>query len=480
MKIPLVGEPEVSVPGQTFARVNPDTFARVGEAGQRLGESVEGLGDVAMRIKSVYDDAAITKVTTQLDAGKRDAINSLTSSIDPATGKPDERNNDPTTYGQRWQEMKAKLIDAAQNDPMAKSLGREGQLRLKTAMGSLMVNGDQDVKDLTRQKMIQVAGAVNDVAMKGLVMSGKEDEAQALAAKQVRTGEKTPEWGAEQKILIPQQIDQNAAIHLMSTDVSAGGGPFVAEDKLKEQDASGNFTQFKRLLPEQRQELLRQASYDGRILRDQVANKYGTYIANAQPVDPAEVKADLTYRTISPTLARTLLKPSAPSDTPEAYNDVMSRISKLDPAAKDYNEQFEIGKAINNFTGINKDRAEQLFKDKMNPNSPLNSPGYKAAAQTIEGNFTAGIYGRLSYKVMEKDGSFSTKPDAKGREAANNRRAELLTAAQHFVSQYAQDNDGASPSPQQINDYLNSFQKVDRATSFWGKPVNPLSGKAAP
>jgi hypothetical protein len=210
------------------------------------------------------------------------------------------------------------------------------------------------------------------------------------------------------------------------------------------------------------------------MLQNDTRDKYGNYISNKIPIDPMEVKRDLTYRTLTASDARSLTKQDTTADTAEAFNDVMGRIGKLDPAAKDYPEQWAIGKAINNFTGINKDRAEQALKEKMNPNSPLNTPAFKDASQMIEGNFTGGIYGRLEYKVQNKDGTFSTVPDAKGRAKANETRAQIQTALAEFASK----NPDATPT--QINDYLNGLQKTARASSFWGPAVNPLSGKANP
>lgn len=473
MKIPLAGTPEGPASQATFAPLDVHAYDQVGEAGRHFGDALQGIGDLGVRIKGVWDDAAVTNIATKADAAKKDAINALTTSVDPATGQPDPRNNDPTTYKQRWEEAKANILKGMQEDPMDKGLGFEARGRLKNVLNNVVSNGDVEVRDATRTKMLAVAGAVNDVALKGQIMAGHEDAAQANAAKQVATGQKTPEWGAQQKILIPEQIDQNAVIHLMTVGVEQGGGPFVAQDKLKEQDRNGKFVNFTRLLPEQRQAALAQATKDGRILMDETASKYANAIANQQPIDPAEVKADLAYRTITPTLARSLLKPAHALDTSDNFNDVMGRISKLDPANKDWDEQFKIGQTINNFTGINKTRAEEAFKEKMNPDSPLNTPVYKAAAKTIEGNFTAGIYGRLSYKKPNGTGGFTTEVDAVGRAKANDMRAQMLTA----VQQYATKNPDATPA--EVNDYINTLSKTAHATSFWGKPVNPLSGKAS-
>lgn len=395
MRIPLVGVPEPTTPERTFTPLDTDTYAKVGRAGAEFGNALQGIGDLGFRIKHAYDDAAVTKIATSAEAAKTDAINSLTSSLDPKTGLPDPQNNDPTTYAERWEQAKQHAMDAAQNDPMGKGMLPEAQVRLKVALSGVFARGDAEVRGVTREKMLQVAGAVNDVAMKGMVMAGQEDQAQALAAKQVATGEKNPEWGAQQKIAIPQQVDQNAAIHLMTTDVKLGGGPFVAQDKLEAKDSNGKFVNFTRLLPEQRQELLRQSSYDGRILQQQTADKYNQYIASGQPIDLQEAKNDLLTRTLTRTTYNALTKPHKPvGDDPQGYVQLMGKINQLDPTNRDYASEYEVGRDINNLTGFNQENAKQLFKEKMNPRSQLNTPTAKYGFDVIESGLSKNVFGK--------------------------------------------------------------------------------------
>lgn len=414
MRIPIVGVPEPDGPQRSFTPVNPAVYDKVGQAGERFGGALEGIGSLGAEIKSAYDDASITKVSTAAQAGATDAISSLTSAVDPKTGKPNPANNDPSTYAKRWEDAKQRLLAAAQKDPMAKTLSPAAQLRLQTTLQDVFARGDVQVRETTRQKMLSVAGAINEVALNGMIQAGREDDAQALRAKLVSSGERTPEWGAQKQIEIPQRVDQAGAMKLMNAPVEAGGGPFVAEKVLQQQDPNGGYAYFKRLLPEQRQELLRQAAYDGRILRDQTSQKYAGYIANKTPIDPMEVKADVAYQLLNESLAKTLLKPPAPAeDTPQGYASLMNRIADFDPARRDYQEQFLIGQSIANFTGVNRSDAEQLFHEKLNPHSPTSTQAVRSVLDASKSLFEAGAYGQYNITVQPTRADLERDPDAK-------------------------------------------------------------------
>jgi hypothetical protein len=474
--------PETPTPGRTFSPVNPASYNKVGAAGQELGGAVGGLGDLATRIKGVYDDAAITKISSTAQIGVQESIKKMTTAIDPETGQPIPENNDPTTYAKRWQDMKASLQDQATNDPMGKSLSPMSRMRLKMALGHVFALGDSDVRDATRQKMLEVAGAVNDQALEGVLNSGRPDAertALSMADKEVATGMKTPEWGAQQHIDIPRRIDQNAVMHLMTTPVEMGGGPFVAQDKLQEQDGNGKFTNFTRLLPEQRQELIRQTSYDGRILRDQTANKYGTMIANKEPIDPVELKNDLAYRTITPALYRSLSKPPRPEgDTAEGFASVMSKIAGLDLGEKSsdpdsfYSTQYDIGRAINNFTGVNRTQAEKFLNAKLDPAGPMNTEAVKAVMDANNQMFSKGGYGQYEVTHQPTKDELAANPDAKPTTsfvpniqlAARQKQAQVATKVMAYVLSHP----GSENNPDELMKVYAAAAKSARGTAGVG------------
>lgn len=413
-KIPLVGEPEGVEPGQTFQPTSVTTFDKVGQAGARLGESVEGVaGDLPERIKQGIDLGALAKADTARNAhfqGFQDSLQDGTN----------EANNDPHTFQQRWNDSQAGFSEALSNDPAIKGLSFQARRQFQVDQARWQTSTNQAVGHMATEKALN--NAVGDIktAYEQQLMIGDEDAqdvAQGLVQKGMATGLLNPEEGKQMILQIPMKAEYNQAVKMMGMDPDTGGGPIVLEKALKEQNADGSFKNYPHVVGQAREAITFDAYRNARFLQAETAQDYAAQQASGQQIDPDKAAHDLKLGKISEAQYKALVKPGSEFNE-GVYSDMATAIQKYDPRT-DPNHT----KSANMLASINEakkylppsavsDLLEQ-FKKQSDPKAPYNTQAAKRVFAANQQMFEQGGFGRFEYT---KPGVFDKKTGETSKE----------------------------------------------------------------
>lgn len=457
--IPFISIPEGPGPQQVGVRANPGMYEPLAEAGDRMGGALQGIGQLGFHIKNVYDDAAVTKASTQMQAAQVDFQNSL---LDPANPK----NGDPSTYAARWDAIKQKTLDGISRDPAIQGLSQAAQLRLSTVQADVMRRSDQQVIQTTREKMVSQAVAVNTTGMNLSIQAGDTPKAMGYVDYMEQHGLMSPEQAGQHRTEIPRSVDLVNFTKVETMDpLTTPGGPQVALKALQERDPSGNYANYTHMTPQMRQEAEFHASRTLNIVKSQIANQLNQQAISGEPPDRLQIEDLVTRNLISRTDAKMYLKQPAEYDN-GTTSDLISRAIAYDPNADPKHEEYaKLSIAATDKSVPESVRAEatRMLNERFKAQSgPTNSETFKLGNKILEENFSHGVYGRLTYRVMDpKTGQFTVHTDKTGLAASQKTRADAQTALINFVQQNPQ------ASPKEVQDFVQqqSAPHVEAAVS---------------
>lgn len=283
MKLPLVGTPEMAGPQRTFTPLNPTTFDKVGQAGARLGQAVQGIGAEAGSLGEQIKGAIDQGTLQELDAKKHVA---LASAIDEFSDGKNPENGNPHSFMPRWESKQKEFTESLQNDPAIQALSPVARAQFKASMGAWTRLSTQSVGHFATDKALDITQAQYLDAFHAKMLGGQMDEAVAGLKDGLQRGAVKPEIGLPLIQHAPVEHEYNQANQLLSVPISKGGGPLVLEDKLRETDANGKYTYAPHLVGDMRTQLLLHAHREGAIMQSDNLNDWRMKV-DANPNDPA-------------------------------------------------------------------------------------------------------------------------------------------------------------------------------------------------
>lgn len=489
MKIPTVGAPDGPQMQQSFAPTPITTFDKVGQAGERLGNAVEGVAsDLPVRIKTALDQSTLAKADSQAAATFQGYLDSLQDGKNPA-------NNDPTTYAKRWDDARSAFNDQMAQDSGVKSLSYQAQIEYKTQMARWQTMSAMHVGHLATEKALANGLADTRTSYElGIQIGTPESIAKSkdVVNTAVSTGLMHPEEGQQLLQQLPIKVEKNQVAKLTDGDYMAGRGPIVAEKLLSAQDKDGNFINFPHLQGEDRQQALFNSFRAARGLEAQVAQKYSELKINGQQPDPAAVKKDVELGAISPAAAKGLLAPTK-MYSPDAFSGIMTDITHADLShdddhLKEAQIRQEICAASPFLDGGSVNRLHEAIKESLNPKSEVNTPVaqefFKQAekdhanglflpsvreTQKVQGTGLHGLFGIGTPSTTEQVThpiAFATESDREHwqeklpRETVETERtrySDYLSKMRQFFAEHTKD--GKGPTDTEVNDYARSLRR---------------------
>lgn len=483
MKLPLVGEPQMAGPQRTFSPLNPTTFDQVGQAGRRIGEAVEGVGQEAaglgLQIKTAIDAGTLAKTETAAEAHFQAFQDSLKDGKNPD-------NNSPATYGSRWKEQADQFANAMSQDDGVKALGPRAKIEYQTMMAKYTAMTTQAVGHIATEKALQ--NGVGDIRTnyEAKLVIGDTKGAEETVQRGMSTGLLNPEEGKQLIYQIPMKSEYNQAVSMMSRDPETGGGPIVLEKALKEQDEKGNFKFYPHVVGQQRESLTFDAYRNARALQAMTAADYATQAATGQQPDPNRVQRDLQLGKINPAQAKALLKPEKVF-TPANFAKAVSVISAYDPKTDpSHDQEAQIWASLNeaqpHLSPEANARLNSLFKEKLKDDGPLNTEVAKSGHAIINENFRLGVYGKFEtqVKVEDKDSVSGFRMETRTNQKVLDTAQQARAKAQTMLNDWLAKPEHSDATPEEVQTFLAGVNKTHRLGALWAPVINPATGKAHP
>lgn len=494
MKIPTVGAPDGPQMQQSFAPTAITTFDKVGQAGERLGNAIEGVAsDLPVRIKTALDQSTLAKADSQAAATFQGYLDSLQDGKNPA-------NNDPATYAKRWDDARSAFNDQMAQDSGVKSLSYQAQIEYKTQMARWQTMSAMHVGHLATEKALANGLADTRTSYElGIQIGTPESIAKSkdVVHTAVSTGLMHPQEGQELIHQLPIKVEKNQVTKLTDGDYMAGRGPIVAEKLLSAQDKDGNFINFPHLQGEDRQQALFNSFRAARGLEAQVAQKYSELKINGQQPDPAAVKKDVELGAISPAAAKGLLAPTK-MYSPDAFSGIMTDITHADLShdddhLKEAQIRQEICAASPFLDGGSVNRLHEAIKESLNPKSEVNTPVAQEFFKQAEKDHANGLFlpstvqktetkatpstglgGFLGIGSPAKTEQVTTQVPLKFQnaeerknwqenlpsetiETERTRYSDYLSKMRQFFAEHTKD--GKGPTDTEVNDYARSLRR---------------------
>jgi hypothetical protein len=314
---------------------------------------------------------------------------------------PNPKNSDTSTYLPRWQDKWASLQEQWSKDPRIQRLSPAAQKDFKVAMDRINIDATSRVGIAANAYNTNNATATFTTDMKMAIKAKDQPTAMAANDYMEKNALIWPEQAAANRIAIPQEIQENDARDEINGDYTKGSGPVITIQRLQAKTEDGkNYADWPDLTTEQREQLLNQARYGLRIVQGQVSEKYAGYIGAKAIVNPDEVRMDMALGVLPKSEGLSLLKPPKPADdNPTGYAETMTAIGKIDPSNPDWSARYDIGRSINNMTGVNQEMAKETFKRAVSGGDDK-SPLFRYGIQAIDAAATVGhVYGNWETEV---------------------------------------------------------------------------------
>lgn len=458
MRIPLVGEPGMPGPQESFRPVSTTTFDQVGQAGAALGRAVEGVAeDLPVRIKQAVDLGTLAKAETQAGVHLQAFADSLNDGKNP-------QNNDPSTYVSRWNDAKSNFLDMLNQDPAVRDLHGPARIRFNTMVAQWSADSTQHVGHLATAKALANASGNVTTAYEMALMGNRPDDAKAVVQHAMDTGVFSPDQGKQMIFQIPIKSEYNQAVQMMSQSPDTGGGPIVLEEALQAQNADGSFKFYPHVIGQQRESLMFEAYRNARIVQAQTSEGYAADMAAGIKIDPNRALADLQRGKITRAQYAAIMKPTRTYDA-GTYAKLISDISAYDPKADPTHEkEAELWGALTegspNLSPAAQEHLTSVFKEKLNPHAsnPLNSATAKFGFNAIDTGLTKWVFGQYETKVPDPKNPYAppkTVLNQKAYQDAMQRKAETTAA---FIS-WLQDPKNANATPADATKFIYGYQQ---------------------
>lgn len=253
--VPIITAPISTPSGEVGVRANPNMFAGVGEAGQRLGNAISSVGqdvsqyatrekhaqiDLATKIKSATDTAYVIGASAKLEAAQQGFKTWTMENPDTSTWQDE--------YEARMTQVKQDVGEGAKN------LGPLVRQHLNATVGAFSIRSAAEVGHLTtRQNIENGVGILNEAVNQATVANDAEGGRAAIELG-VQHGLIHPKVGVAMSKRLTQSIANNQANAAIDED------PFTADAKLQEKGEDGAYANFHGL-PQPQREVLQARAY---------------------------------------------------------------------------------------------------------------------------------------------------------------------------------------------------------------------------
>lgn len=328
----------------------------------------------------------------------------------------------------KWQEYQDGKMDRMQSQGWGEQVKFADKLQTQDFQRRANIEFEAEQS----KAMIGQANARLEVQAKQFVDAGDEASAKTLIGKM--------DLNEEQRIATITRIVKWGALQNANRALEAD--PFTAEQQLADPK------NFASLLPADRAMMLFRAHKLAAETRTNTQRDMMQQVSMAQSgagdmPDRETFDSIAQHQGISPKFVDALFKAPKADDSPENYAKVLSDIQSYDPSKPDPAKEWEIGKAMQGLNPVSKARLDELWKLKTDPNSKMNSEGYKYGVSTINDAFEKGLYGTWKQAGRDPDtGEWRETTNKDTYAKAMIEKANTLTAFMDYMKQ----NPAATPS----------------------------------
>jgi len=277
MRIPLANTP---VPGDaqaTFAPLSSSTYDRMGEAGARVGQAIEGAASLASRIKGTLDDAAIQKASVEAHAHLAGMLNEFENG-------QDAQNGDPSTYAERWNDARSTFEDQQTKRSDLSNLSPMARIHYQSMMDQWRINAQMQVDHFATVKGLQNAEASYVNSFHANMAAGNMEQAVQGMRDGLERGAVKPEVGEQLIQHAPAENEYNQASKMGALN------PVVTDEALTKADEKGNFVNFPHLIGDARTQLILRIHREASIWQAGNVDNLRSQI-DANPNDPGVIAA---------------------------------------------------------------------------------------------------------------------------------------------------------------------------------------------
>lgn len=461
--VPLVQPPITGPSAPANVRANPGMYDAVGAAGRQLGGAIEGVGDLAARVKQATDTAYLIGAQTKLEAAHQDFKAWTLQNPDTSTWKPEFDAH----------------TQAAREDALsgAGSLSAMAKRHLTTAVNSWGVRAGSDLNLMATQQNLRNAQGVAEEGVNQAIAGNDAVGAAAIIDTAVKQGVLHPNVGAAMQ----KRVRVGIATNLANADAMAD--PFTAVDKLKEKDEAGTYTNYPGLPQPARDTMLFRANKLANETRAQTLRTWSQQIANAQNgtgimPDMDGVKAEAERQGIAPKVIDKMFAPPKATD-PHEFATAYTAVTNYDPAKDPTHEHLgDLVAQVEGFKGPAKQRLDALLAAKTKPDKqdPLQKQVTVAGEKAITDMFNLGGYGKFHVPARE-DAQGNKIPATVNPVAKQNAEVVLAHNLDTFHDWVKTQTDaGKPPTHEQAQLFINSLNRKARANALWAPPINPQTG----
>lgn len=366
-------------------RVNPNMAAGLGQAGERMGEAVQGLGDLGFRVKNATDAAYIAKSQAALQMAHTDFESWQKENPDTGTWADE--------YKSRIDPVVSQIKDGSRTlSPMAR-------FRLNTDLGTTQMQmGARLRQATTQQNIVNAQGdftlARNSVlADQTISPNDRKAHLDALTDEAVGHGIFSPQRGAMLKKQDTARIAQDTVSQLIMAD------PFAARRALQdpESKAFDTLTTHAKVMAEF--EANKAANQTRAATMKDWAVQMGqtgrVVDAQGNEMSMEQINAVAAHQEIAPKwVAKLLAPPPKEFDAPSfaaARNEIMTLDLTNDPQSENHARATEL--VMGQKAGPAREELKSLMDKLTEPKDELNTAVAKGVfAQMHEDRATNGVF----------------------------------------------------------------------------------------
>ncbi len=389
-KIPLYQHtPQASQPNQV--RANPNMYAGVGAAGERLGSALAGVGNTMADFAVKKMEA--TNYSTLLDSERKMKEGWLLYQDEIKT------NPDETTWEPRWLKQAAKI---------EKELGGKGvpeaiKPKLRAMTEDWKMTTSLAVKTAATGASIKRATGQATLAHEQYLIEGNVVAANQVIADGAELGLFSEAEAEKLTREAPGKVDQYDIARLMAHD------PIAAQRALTDKTDGGRFRNYTNLDDNERATAINSAGVAARKVRTANYQDLIQRNINGQPATKPEIMGMVEDGRITATQAQSYLNGQAidkyaPAGT---FPRVLEEVTHYDAAADPKGHEYERLMGMIATTGLMPPlaaKAVEALNQRRDPKSAVNTPAGSFGQSELRTAFDQGIYG--DFKVAR-----AGKPD---------------------------------------------------------------------
>jgi signal recognition particle subunit SEC65 len=401
--------------------------ARLGAAGDRMGDAVASAGDMglnlAMRVKHATDSAYVVGSVASLNKANQDFHTWTETNPDTSTWQSE--------FDRRMSDAKSDVLKGSAN------LGQQAKIELNSHIDVWQKETQAGYGHLsTAQNLKNAAGTFTD-AINFAAQNLDTHGAHSAIDTAVASGVFSPAAGASKK----KQVGATIAFNVASNEIADYAKGFA--ETINDKDENGNYVNHPELAPKAREILFKSAvktAADNRTLQLEKWRQQAADVQSgaAEPPDMDDVKTIADHLGIDPKVAEKVFVPPTQFNA-DGFTKVSGAIASADvndlanPNSPTKAHLLEQVYAAH----LPAHAQEELFKmieKKADPKSAVNSPVAKEAFEINAQNFKLGLYGKYETHVKNpKTGEVTTVVNKAVLEQAQQTQAKITDAVMAYM-----------------------------------------------